>query len=129
MFNETTYLGQIPWNVNSTVSAVDTSIGNPKCEAIKASCLSQYPDDGSAFNSPVNQALDQCLSSAGYYSSNGCFQSTSYANPGSTTYYWDLATNPQNPNSPLNLLPKLDLTTWLLIGGAAFFLLTFAGRR
>jgi hypothetical protein len=88
MFNETTF----------------SDLGTIDCAAIKAGCLSQYPDDGSGANSPVNQALDQCLSSAGYYDSCGSFKS--YDNPGATTYGIDVLTNTQNPNY---ILPNLGL--------------------
>lgn len=91
MFNETAY--------NALGSLGDRT---PECEAIKANCDSRFPvNDDPTVKRDLNW---ECMKATGY--TTQCMDNKSYENPGSSTYWLDAATNPDNPGY---LLPNLGL--------------------
>ncbi len=122
MFNETSWLGAEPF------------AGRPECATADQICISRFPDadvtDGSVSNEKVRAARRgylACMAIEG--GSNKCSgSSSSYANPGATTYPIDVTTNSDNPNFVFQMPDFFKLadgsTNWFLLGGLG--LLVFA---
>ena len=127
MFNETSY------------QAYSSHLGaTPECAAIKLNCDTRFPpstdpDVMAGIKPDLNW---DCMKASGYVSK--CMETSSYAEPGSTTYGIDILTNPQNPNTvwqwpqfAKDFADKLGLDPSTLAMGAGVLVLAlfmFKGR-